>query len=50
MRTLTKWAGHIEGPQDAAAKSRAAFDELLSGVPGPVGLECGWNMWRDSAV
>jgi acetolactate synthase-1/2/3 large subunit len=49
MRTLTKWAGHIEGPQDAAAKSRAAFDELLSGVPGPVGLECGWNMWRASA-
>jgi len=49
MRTLTKWAGHIEGPQDAAAKSRAAFDELLSGVPGPVGLECGWNMWRSSA-
>jgi acetolactate synthase-1/2/3 large subunit len=49
MRTLTKWAGHIEGPQDAVAKSRAAFDQLLSGVPGPVGLECGWNMWRSSA-
>jgi len=49
MRTLTKWAGHIEGPQDAAAKSRAAFDELLSGAPGPVGLECGWNMWRSTA-
>ena len=49
MRTLTKWAGHIEGPQDAAAKSRAAFDQLLSGAPGPVGLECGWNMWRSSA-
>ena len=49
MRTLTKWAGHIEGPQDAAAKSRAAFDQLLSGAPGPVGLECGWNMWRSTA-
>ncbi len=49
MRTLTKWAGHIEGPQDAAAKSRTAFDELLSGAPGPVGLECGWNMWKQSA-
>ncbi len=49
MRTLTKWAGHIEGPQDAAVKSRAAFEQLLSGVPGPVGLECGWNMWRKSA-
>jgi acetolactate synthase-1/2/3 large subunit len=49
MRTLTKWAGHIEGPQDAAAKSRTAFEELLSGVPGPVGLECGWNMWKRAA-
>jgi acetolactate synthase I/II/III large subunit len=49
MRTLTKWAGHIEGPQDAAAKSRTAFEQLLSGVPGPVGLECGWNMWKRSA-
>lgn len=49
MRTLTKWAEHIEGPQDAAAKSRAAFDQLLSGIPGPVGLECGWNMWRSTA-
>lgn len=49
MRTLTKWSGHIEGPQDAMVKSRAAFDQLLSGVPGPVGLECGWNMWRKSA-
>lgn len=49
MRTLTKWAGHIEGPQDAVAKSRTAFEELLSGAPGPVGLECGWNMWKQSA-
>ena len=49
MRTLTKWAGHIEGPQDAAAKSRTAFEQLLSGVPGPVGLECGWNMWKRAA-
>jgi acetolactate synthase-1/2/3 large subunit len=49
MRTLTKWAGHIEGPQDAAAKSRTAFEQLLSGAPGPVGLECGWNMWKRSA-
>lgn len=49
MRTLTKWAGHIEGPQDAAAKSRTAFEQLLSGVPGPVGLECGWNTWKRSA-
>lgn len=49
MRTLTKWAAHLDGPQDAAVKTRAAFEQLLSGVPGPVGIECGWNMWRKSA-
>jgi acetolactate synthase I/II/III large subunit len=49
MRTLTKWAEHIDGPQDAGPKAREAFRQLMSGVPGPVGLECGWDMWRMSA-
>ena len=46
MRTLTKWAAHIDGPHDAGAKAREAFRQLLSGVPGPVGLECGWDVWK----
>jgi acetolactate synthase-1/2/3 large subunit len=49
MRTLTKWAGHIDGPADAGPKIREAFRQLLSGAPQPVGIECGWNMWRQSA-
>ncbi len=49
MRTLTKWAGHIDGPQDAPSKSREAFRQLLGGVPGPVGIECGWDMWKQDA-
>jgi len=49
MKTLTKWAAHIDGPEDAGPKIREAFRLLNSGVPQPVGIECGWNMWRRSA-
>jgi acetolactate synthase-1/2/3 large subunit len=49
MKTLTKWAGHIDGPEDAGPKIREAFRHLRAGVPKPVGIECGWNMWRRSA-
>ena len=49
MKTLTKWAAHIDGPQDAGPKIREAFRQLSSGVPGPVGIECGWDMWKQSA-
>jgi acetolactate synthase-1/2/3 large subunit len=49
MKTLTKWATHINGPEDAGAKIREAFEQLNSGVPQPVGIECGWNVWRRSA-
>ncbi|MEZ5817180.1 MAG: thiamine pyrophosphate-binding protein [Hyphomicrobiaceae bacterium] len=49
MRTLTKWAAHIDGAEDAGAKAREAFRQLLSGVPGPVGLECGWDVWKRAA-
>lgn len=48
MRTLTKWAAHIDGPDDAGPKAREAFRQMLSGVPGPVGLECGWDVWKRS--
>ena len=49
MKTLTKWAAHIDGPEDAGAKTREAFRQLLSGTPGPVGLECGWDVWKRAA-
>ena len=49
MKTLTKWAAHIDGPQDAGPKAREAFRQLLSGVPGPVGIECGWDVWKRAA-
>jgi acetolactate synthase-1/2/3 large subunit len=49
MRTLTKWASHIDGAEDAGPKAREAFRQLVSGVPGPVGLECGWDVWKRAA-
>ncbi len=49
MKTLTKWAEHINGAEDAGPKAREAFRQLLSGVPGPVGLECGWDVWKRAA-
>ncbi len=49
MRTLTKWSAHIDGPEDAGAKAREAFRQMLSGAPGPVGIECGWDVWKRSA-
>ncbi|MGE0764833.1 MAG: thiamine pyrophosphate-dependent enzyme [Hyphomicrobiaceae bacterium] len=49
MRTLTKWAGHIDGAEDAGPKAREAFRQAISGVPGPVGLECGWDVWKRAA-
>ncbi|MFV0298252.1 MAG: thiamine pyrophosphate-dependent enzyme [Hyphomicrobiaceae bacterium] len=49
MKTLTKWAHHIKGPEDAPVAAREAFRQLMSGAPGPVGIECGWDMWKQSA-
>ncbi|MDX2156855.1 MAG: thiamine pyrophosphate-binding protein [Hyphomicrobiaceae bacterium] len=49
MRTLTKWAAHIDGAEDAGAKAREAFRQMLSGVPGPAGIECGWDVWKRAA-
>lgn len=46
MRTLTKWSTHIDGPEDAGPKAKEAFRQLLSGAPGPVGIEAGWDMWK----
>lgn len=49
MKTLTKWAAHIDGAADAGAKTREAFRQLMSGLPGPVGIECGWDVWKRAA-
>jgi len=39
LRTLTKWADRVTRPQDAPAMVGAAFRQLTSGRPRPVGIE-----------
>ena len=39
LRGLTKWAGRIEHPTQAAALMHTAFHQLRSGVPRPVAIE-----------
>ena len=39
LRGLTKWAGRIDHPTQAAALMHTAFHQLRSGVPRPVAIE-----------
>jgi acetolactate synthase-1/2/3 large subunit len=39
IRHLTKWADRISTPAEAGPKTAAAFQQLVSGRPRPVGLE-----------
>ena len=39
LKSLTKWAGQINRPEDAPALVTEAFSQMLSGRPRPVGLQ-----------
>ncbi|WP_332753986.1 thiamine pyrophosphate-dependent enzyme [Sphingomonas sp. LB2R24] len=45
MRSLTKWADRITGPQDAQPLVNEAFRQMTSGRPRPVALECAIDVW-----
>ncbi|MEC8641442.1 MAG: thiamine pyrophosphate-dependent enzyme [Pseudomonadota bacterium] len=45
LERLTKSSHRITGPQDAATHMQAAFRDLKSGRPRPVGLEIAVNLW-----
>ena len=49
LRTMTKWAERIEGPQEAARLTHEAFRQLGAGRPRPVGLECPMDVWGRTA-
>lgn len=49
MRQLTKWAGRADTPADAPGQIAAAFQAMLSGRPGPVGLELPADMLKNRA-
>ena len=49
LRSLLKWAERIEHPSQASYLTARAFQEMLSGRPGPVALEMPWDQFGASA-
>ena len=45
LRSLTKWAERIRGPQEARHLVDEAFRQLRTGRPRPVALECAIDVW-----
>jgi acetolactate synthase I/II/III large subunit len=43
LRSLTKWTARIERAADAPDVINEAFRQMLSGRPGPVAVEMGWD-------
>jgi acetolactate synthase-1/2/3 large subunit len=50
MRKLTKWSERIRAPQEAPHLIDAAFWQMRTGRPRPVGLECAIDVWPQSAM
>ena len=50
LERLTKSSHRITGPQDTAATLQAAFRDLKSGRPRPVGLEVAVNLWGQAVA
>ena len=49
LRSLLKWAERIEHPSQASYLTARAFQEMLSGRPGPVALEMPWDQFGAAA-
>ncbi|HUI59778.1 MAG TPA: thiamine pyrophosphate-dependent enzyme [Steroidobacteraceae bacterium] len=45
LRALTKWAGHVQEPGEAAGMVARAFQEMLSGRPGATALQAPWDFF-----
>lgn len=50
LRSITKWAARIERIEDAPAVVGEAFQQMLSGRPGPVVIEMAWDLMLNSAA
>jgi acetolactate synthase I/II/III large subunit len=48
LRGLTKWVARIERASDAPGVIDEAFRQMLSGRPGPVGVEMAWDVMAGS--
>ena len=49
LRSLLKWVERIEHPSQASHLTARAFQEMLSGRPGPVALEMPWDQFTASS-
>jgi acetolactate synthase-1/2/3 large subunit len=49
LRGLVKWAARIEHPAEAPRLVAQAFQEMLSGRPGPAALEMPWDRFTQEA-
>ena len=49
LRSITKWATHIDRTEDVPAAVEGAFRAMLSGRPGPAALEMCWDTMGESA-
>lgn len=49
LKSLTKWAERIEGPEAAERLTQEAFRQMLNGRPRPAGLECPMDVWSQEA-
>jgi acetolactate synthase-1/2/3 large subunit len=50
LRGVTKWSERISHPTDASRLVARAFEELTSGRPRPVALECPWDTLGQQAL
>lgn len=49
LRGIVKWAERVESPEKARGMVARAFQEMLSGRPGPAALEMPWDVFTQSA-
>jgi acetolactate synthase I/II/III large subunit len=49
LRSLTKWADHIEHPSQAGLLVARAFQEMSSGRPGATALQAAWDYFTTRA-
>jgi acetolactate synthase-1/2/3 large subunit len=49
LRGVVKWAARIEHPAEAPRAVAQAFQEMLSGRPGPAALEMPWDRFTQTA-
>ncbi len=50
MRSLVKWADHVEAPAMGKSAVARAFQEMLSGRQGPAALEMPWDVFTRKAA